>query len=423
MTTAVERPFDEVDISSQRFWGLPALEQDRDLAILTRERPVSWHRPLDGAMSNDEDHEGFWAITGHPEVIEVSQQPDIFSSSGDYGGAMFDNVPIQVLEYGSSFLIMDPPQHTKLRKLISAAFTPKRVAKIEEQIRNQARQIVDDFVHTEGTVDFVEHVSTRLPMWTMSEMIGVPEYMRKDMIAGANSIVGFSDPADGLDADLAMFTALGSLMDLGQTLIAERRKKPEDDLLTALTSAEVDGEKLTDEQINSFFVLLCGAGTDTTRNATSMTMEALAQHWDQWEYLAQDIPGRIKPAVNEFVRWASPVMTFRRTATVDFEIAGQTIRCGEKVVMFYRPANRDERVFENPFVFDVKRDPNNHIAFGGRGPHMCLGNNVARTQLQAVFSELLERVDTIEVDAAEYVPNATFIRGVKQMTCRVTGKN
>lgn len=419
MSTATRRAYSTVDISSAEFWLRSPEEQDAVFAALRRESPVSWHPPLEGSMSQAEDDPGFWAVTGAPEIMEVSQNPDRFSSDGNLGGVMFDNVPIQVLEYGSSFLIMDPPEHTKLRRLISAAFTPKRVGLIEDQIRRQARLIVDDFVQHAGEVDFVEHVATRLPMWTMSEMVGVPEEMRPAMIRSANAIVGFSDPEDGLSADLGMFTALGELLDMGLQLVEQRRAVPENDLLTGLTQAEVDGERLTDDQIASFFVLLCGAGTDTTRNATSMSMKLLADAPEQWRHLAEDVPGRIGPAVEEFVRHTSPVMTFRRTATCDTELAGQHVERGDKVVMFYRSGNRDERLFEDPERFDITRTPNKHIAFGGRGPHTCLGNNLARTQLRAIFSELVGRIRRIEVGPVEFVPGATFIRGVKHMSARI----
>jgi cytochrome P450 len=423
VSTAIARPYSAIDISSKSFWAQSIQAQDAVFSALRTASPVSWQPPLEGSMSRAENDPGFWAVTGAAEIMEVSQDPGRFSSSGEFGGVLFDNVPVQILEYGSSFLIMDPPDHTKLRKLISAAFTPKRVATIEQQIRNQASQIVDDFVKLEGEVDFVEHVSTRLPMWTMSEMVGVPPEMRPAMIHAANSAVGFSDPHDGLSPELHMFTAVGELMDIGLQLAEQRRLKPEDDLMTGLVQAEVDGERLTDDQISSFVVLLCGAGTDTTRNATSMTMKALYDHWDQWRYLAEDVDGRIGPAVEEFLRWTSPVMTFRRTATEATTLGGQHIDAGDKVVMFYRSGNRDERAFTDPDVFDVTRTPNKHIAFGGRGPHMCLGNNLARAQLRAIFGELIRRVVRIDLGEPEYVPDSTFIRGVKHMPCQIIEHN
>jgi cytochrome P450 len=413
-----DRSYSDVDISSAAFWSARPEAQDASFAALRGEGGVTWHPPLEGSMSQAEGDSGFWALTTHAEVCWASQHPEVLSSAGENGGALFENVPFEVLDFTASFLILDPPQHTKLRRLIGSAFTPKRVAMIEDQIRRHAALIVDDFAQLKGEVDFVEEVASRLPMTTMREMVGVPEDFHDAMVRAANLVVGFSDPdADGMPPELAMLAAAGTLIDIASGLIIDRRANPRDDLLSALVLAEVDGERLTDKQINSFFVLLCAAGTDTSRNGTALAMKALSDHPDQWELLASDSERFIGTAVEEFVRWASPVTTFRRTAVADIELGGQSIKTGEKVVLFYRSANRDDAVFANPYRFDITRSPNKHIGFGGGGPHYCLGNSLARAQLRALFIELAHRFKRIEVSEPEYVPGATLVRGVKTMLC------
>jgi cytochrome P450 len=420
---AGNRPYSSVDISSAAFWSALPEVQDTSFAALRRDGGVTWHPPLEGSMSQMEGDAGFWALTTHAELCWASQHPEVLSSAGENGGALFDNVPIEVLEFSASFLILDPPQHTKLRRLISSAFTPRRVAMIEAQIRRQAASIVDSLMELPGEVDFVEQVASRLPMWTMREMVGVPERFHDEMVEAANLVVGFSEPGDdGVPPELAMLAAAGTLIDIAGGLIAERRAHPEDDLLSALVQAEVDGERLTDNQINAFFVLLCAAGTDTSRNGTALAMKALSDHPGQWKLLASDTERVMGTAVEEFVRWASPVTTFRRTATVDVELGGQSIRAGEKVVLFYRSANRDEAVFVDPYRFDITRSPNKHVGFGGGGPHYCLGVSLAKSQLRAVFTELVHRVERIEVGDPEYVPGATLVRGVKKLPCTFSAR-
>jgi cytochrome P450 len=328
-----------------------------------------------------------------------------------------EDVPEDILEAVSSFLALDAPRHTALRKLISSAFTPRRVKLIEDQIRDQARRIVDDLLVT-GDCDFVDEVARKLPMWTIYEMCGLPEEDRLPAAHGADGMVSWSDDevlAGRQPAELLLESAMG-LINIGLNLAESRRSEPRDDLMTALVKAEVDGQHLTDEEIGAFFVLLSVAGNDTTRNTIARSMKALTDFSDQRKILIDDFEGTIGTAVEEMVRWASPVMTFRRTATKDTELMGQAIKEGDWVVMFYASGNRDEKVFDNPWQFDVRRKPNNHVGFGGGGPHFCMGNMLAKTQLRAIFYELLHKVPDLQAgEPVQLVGN--FVDAVKSLPC------
>jgi cytochrome P450 len=259
-------------------------------------------------------------------------------------------------------------------------------------------------------------------MWTISEMIGIEPENRKTVADAANAMVGWNDPdfiGDGEPLQV-LATALFTLHGAARELAAKRRETPADDVMTALVEAEIEGEmgaegeRLTDDQIAAFFVLLCVAGNDTTRQTATHTIKALHDHPDQLELLLDDYDGHIGTAVDEFVRWASPVLTFRRTARVDAQVGGQKIAAGEKVVMFYRSGNQDESVFVEPARFDITRKPNAHVGFGGGGPHFCMGSHLARTQLKALFRELLFRLDDIQVGEPEYL-TGNFINGIKRL--------
>jgi cytochrome P450 len=365
------------------------------------------------------DPPGYWAITRLEDIVTVSRNADVFSSAS--GGVTFEDMPPEVLEAASSILSMDEPRHGKVRRIVSSVFTPRRLAAIRDQIYNQARLIVDDIAtHTEP-VEFVEAVSARLPMWTISEMIGIPQEQHEEVANAAVPMMAWDDEdVTAADPLTTMFTGITTLHARCQELIEARRDEPRDDLISALVQAEVDGHRLTDEEIRSFYVLLCVAGNDTTKQTTTHAMRALTQHPDQRAYLLGDFDARIDLAIEEFIRWATPVMTFRRTALTPFELSGTQIQPGDKVVMFYNSGNRDEQFFDEPYKLDLARKPNQHIGFGGRGPHYCLGSHVAKLQLKAIFSELLHRLPDIEtVGEPDYV-KSNFINGIKRQYVRFT---
>ncbi|MGY4103753.1 cytochrome P450 [Nocardia sp. R16R-3T] len=416
MTTEVEsvsRAYDPVSISPLAFWAKSADERDETFKVLRAERPVSWHPPIEGALMPPENS-GVWAVTSHRLITEVSKKPDIFCSGL---GIQLEEVPADILEAASSFLAMDAPRHPALRKLISSAFTPKQIAKIHDQIKNQARIIVDELLEVgDGEFDFVHQVSKKLPMWTIYEMVGLPASMREDAAHFADAMVAWADEdvAGGKEPVELLNDALVGLLMMGMEIAQERRRNPRSDLITNLVQAEVDGVKLTDDEIASFFVLLSVAGNDTTRNTISLATKALCDFPDQKALLLEDFEGRIGPALEEFVRWVTPVMTFRRTATQDTVLGGQEIKKGDWVATIFSSGNRDETVFDNPHLLDITRSPNPHVGFGGGGPHYCMGNFVAKIQLREIFDQLLHRVPDLQVgEPTDLVGN--FVRAVKRM--------
>ena len=407
-----------MNVSSNSFWGATALEREESFRRLRDEDPVSWQPPAEGGMMPAEDDDGYWAVVRHEDIGYVSTNPELFCSGE---GVQLENIPEMYLEPTQSFLALDAPRHTKLRKLVSSAFTPRRVATIDEQIGSRAARIVDDLLET-GDCDFVHHVSMRLPMWTIYDMVGLDEDLQEPVAEAADVLVGSNDPEvqGGRDPLEVVNDAVMTLMTAGLDLAESRRSEPRDDLMTNLVQASIDGEGLTDEEISAFFVLLSVAGNDTTRNTISHSMKALTDFPEQRAWLLADFDNRIDSAVEEFIRWATPVMTFKRTATRDTELRGVPIAAGEKVVMMYPSGNRDDRVFTDPQVFDLSREPNRHLGFGGRGPHYCLGAMLAKTQLKAIFSELLHRTPSLTVGEPDYLLS-NFVHGIKRMPCQVGG--
>ena len=400
--------FDPVDISSAALWGQPMRERDEAFAILRTRSNLTFHRSVE--VGSAPGSRGFWAVTRHADIMYVSRRPGEFCSGEGIG---YSDIPKELNEPFGSFIMTDAPRHTHLRHLVSRAFTPKQVAKIEEQILNQACVIVADALEM-GAGDAVANLSRRLPLWTISEMLGVPAERRDELQEAANMMVSASDPrteASGVDSFHALFSAAITLSTLGSELAAERRDVPKDDLLTGLVQAEIEGARLTDQEIGSFVVLLAVAGNDTSRNTISQAVLAFADNPDQWDLLRSDPERWLPSAVEEILRWSTPVMTMRRTATADTTVGDQAIAKGDYLVMFYPSGNRDESVFTDPWKFDITRTPNPHIAFGGGGPHYCLGANLARTQLRSVFAQLAKSVTSFQAGEPERLHSA-FINGI-----------
>ncbi|WP_245906618.1 cytochrome P450 [Mycolicibacterium palauense] len=424
MTARIRPPFADVRVGNLDFWLAPPRQREEEFfAPLRRTQPVSWQPPAEGTnpvINSDED--GFWAVTGHDEIVAISKDPATFCNGQ---GTNYDDFPPEAYEAAGSILVLDAPRHVKVRGLVSLAFTPRRLEKIRNQIAAQAASIVTDLSRLDsGECDFVEHVASRLPLWTISEMVGVPTHRRDDMIGAALKVNGLHDPDinQGREPAEVFAEGLTALHGLSQEIAEQRRSHPEDDLMTSLVNAEIDGEKLTQMEISSFFVLLCVAGNDTTRNSTSVAMHALSAHSRQWDLLVDDLDALLPTAIEEFLRWASPVITMRRTATRDTEFSGMKILEGDKVILFYPAANFDDRIFENPYTFDIRRKPNHHLAFGGGGPHYCMGAQLARMQLRSIFTELLTRVPDLQVGEPEFELN-TIISSVKRMPCSFTPAN
>jgi cytochrome P450 len=355
---------------------------------------------------------GYWALTRRADIVFVSQHPELFTSAQ---GIALDPMPAEIQHFASFFLTMDPPQHTVYRRLISSAFTPRNVRQIEEQIHRNAVSIVDDLVGA-GDIDFVEACSARLPMLTIMEMLGVPKADQPAVSKAAEKLFGLSDDEYSSLEERAQAT-INEIMLLnttGQELAKFRRANPGDDLMTSIVNAEVDGHRLTDEEMGAFLILLASAGNDTTKQATTHTMMALVENPDQRAWLMEDFENRIGPAIEEFVRWSSPVLQFARFVTEDTEINGQPVSAGDKVALFYCSANRDEAVFDEPGRFNLRRSPNPHLGFGGGGPHFCLGNQLTKAELRNLFRELLTRLTTVGFGEPDLL-YSSFVHGVKRL--------
>jgi cytochrome P450 len=408
------REFSPVDITSRDFWSQPFAVRDQTFAKLRAADGLSWHAPWPSMFDLKEP--GFWALTRRADIAYVSQHPELFTSAE---GVALNPMPAEIQRFASFFLTMDPPQHTTYRRLISSAFTPRNVRKIEEQIHANAVSIVDD-LDGAGDVDFVAACSARLPMLTIMDMLGVPSADQHDVAYAAEKLFGMSDeeystPEEQADDPAAHIMLLNNT---GVELARFRRKSPGDDLMTSIVNAEVDGHRLTDEEIGAFLILLASAGNDTTKQATTHAMMALSENPDQRDWLMEDFANRIGPAIEEFVRWASPVIQFARFATTDTDINGQPVAAGDKVGLFYCSANRDEAVFENPGAFDLTRSPNPHLGFGGGGPHFCLGSQLAKTELRNLFRELLTRLKTVEFGEPDLL-YSSFAHGIKRVRAHV----
>ena len=415
MPERAARPYDAADLSSNAFWASTADEREKTFALLRRERPVTWHRPVENGLFEDPNDQGFWAVVTHRHLVEVTRRHDDFLSGE---GIVFESMPQELLDAAQGFIAMDPPRHTQVRRLLTSAFTPKQMARTDGRIRANAARIVDDLArHAGEEVDFVEHVSALVPMHNICDMVGIPEQYRRTIAHEVQFAGGWRDEElmQGADPMTRLFESTLTMATIAGELIAARRAEPQDDLLTALVQAEVDGARLTDEEITSFFGLLMVAGNDTTRQSTSHAMKALTDFPEQRAWLVEDLEGRMSTAVEEMVRWASPIMTFRRTAARDCELDGQRITAGDKVVLFYSSANRDETVFEAPQRFDLSRDANPHVGLGGGGVHHFLGNQLARRQLAAVWRELLTRLPDIRVTGEPVYGTGNFFHTVQRL--------
>ena len=377
--------------------------------VLRRDAPVWFHPGTD-------EVEGFWCIVKHADLVELSR--DYGHASSALGGITLHDASAEDLELQRQMmLMMDPPNHTKLRLLVNKGFTPRMIGRLDEHIRDIAKAIVDE-VASRGECDFVVEVAAQLPLRVIVEMMGVPDADRPKIFEWTNRLIGSEDPEYNVSRDEAIGAATEMFM-YSTELAAEKRKNPGDDIISTLLQAEVEGNRLTDTEFNLFFQLLAVAGNETTRNLISNGMNFMFEHPDQWAKLVNDrslLPG----AIDEMLRYASPVMYMRRTAPEDFELRGQTIREGEKMALWYISANRDEDVFEDPQRFDVTRSPNEYVAFGGGGPHFCLGANLAKLEIRVMFEELLNRLPDIARAGDIQRLRSNFINGIKHMPVKFT---
>jgi cholest-4-en-3-one 26-monooxygenase len=359
---------------------------------------------------------GFWVVTKHADVVAVGRDAETYSSHQARGGVVgLEGSAEDYADFnqgGNLMLTMDPPEHTRYRKLVNRGFTPRQMRIMEDHVHDLTRRIINDVIDR-GQCDFVVDVAAELPLQVIAELLGVPHEDRHKVFQWSNRMIGSEDPEYNVSEEEVQTAQIEMFM-YANELAAQRRQEKRDDIVTALLDAEVDGDRLTEMDFNLFFLLLAVAGNETTRNSISHGIRAFCEFPDQYQLLVDD-PSLAASATEEVVRWASPVMYFRRNVTRDTTLRGQDIKAGDKISIWYISANRDEDVFDRPFEFDITRNPNEHVGFGGGGPHHCLGANLARMEIRVLLEEMAQRMPRLELlDNADPL-RSNFIAGIKHM--------
>ncbi|AFJ33498.1 cytochrome P450 [Mycobacterium intracellulare subsp. chimaera] len=391
--------------------GLPVAE----LAEVRKSEPIFWV-DVPGGTGGFGD-KGYWAITKHKDVKEISVRSDIFSSQQDCAIPVWpqEMTREQIDLQRNVMLNMDAPHHTRLRKIISRGFTPRAIGRLRDELDARAQNIAKTAASS-GSGDFVEQVSCELPLQAIAGLLGVPQEDRDKIFRWSNEMTGNEDP-EYAHIDPAMSSA--ELIMYAMKMAEERAKNPGDDIVTQLIQADIDGEKLSDDEFGFFVVMLAVAGNETTRNSITHGMIAFADNPDQWELFKKERPDT---APDEIVRWATPVTAFQRTALEDYELSGVQIKKGQRVVMFYRSANFDEEVFEDPHSFNIMRNPNPHVGFGGTGAHYCIGANLARMTISLIFNAVADHMPDLKPISAPERLRSGWLNGIKHWQVDYTGK-
>jgi methyl-branched lipid omega-hydroxylase len=406
-------------IIDPEFWAQPLAARMAHFAELRAEGPFTrftYQNPLLQA------EDSFYAVTAYDEIVEISRRPQDFCSGK--GATTIPDMPPDFLDFFGSFINMDDPRHARQRGIVARSFTPRKLAGVLDSVETICTEVIDDMCE-KGEVDLVEALSQPFPLLVICDMMGIPRSEFQTVLDATNTILGAGDPdfLGGKDILTALLDAGMELTALMNELAEERRKNPKDDLTSALVHNDLGEEMLAPNEIPPFFILLAVAGNDTTRNALSYGVDFLSRYPDQKEIWAADIEGVTATAVDEIVRYASPVTFMRRTLTRDLELSGQELVEGDKVVLFYGAGNRDPKEFDDPETFLVRRDPNPHVGFGGPGPHFCLGAHLARREVAVAFRQLLTRLPDLEV-VADPVPldamGIPLFGGIKHLPVRFT---
>ena len=410
----------DIDLSDMDFWRRPWAERDAAFAMLRAQRPVVHFDDPVIANSTIElpRGNGYYAITLHRDVAEVSRHPEVFLS-GPGAVSQFDLTP-ELVEYFSGMISTDNPRHARLRRIVSNAFNPRNIRAVEEAIERVADEVLER-AFTHGSGDFVADVAAPLPLQIICSMMGVPASEYDTVLRCSNTILSGGDPdiiAPGADPLLAALDAGVTLTGIMDELGQFRIEHPIDDITSALVNSEIESERLSRQELSSFFVLLITAGNETTRTAIAHGLLALSEHPEQKARLASDYAGLAASATDEIVRWASPVIWMRRTLASDYTLSGVDLHAGDKVLLFYNSANRDEAAFANPDVFDVARRPNDHFGFGAPGPHFCLGAHLARREISVMFEKLLTRFPDVHSVGAPAQLENNFVNGIKRLAYR-----
>ncbi len=415
---------DEIDLSDVAFWTRPPAEREGAFLTLREQDPIRFfEEPIVSELFPPGP--GYYSLTRHADVLEASKQPAVFCSGS---GTNIPDMPTEFLEFLGSMINMDDPKHARMRRIVSRGFTPRQLDLMKGDVEATAAEIVDDVIER-GEGDFVTDVAATLPLRIIVDMMGIPRSQERFIFDRTNIILGLGDEEYVPDQteNGIMMALLGAAQDLAQ-LITElgeaRQKDPKEDLTTALVTAEVDGESLSPAELASFFVLLVVAGNETTRNAISHGLLALTDHPDQRALWQADFDAIAPTAIEEIVRWATPVIHFRRTCTQDgVRIGEQSFDAGDKVVLWYASANRDAAVFEDPYRFDLRRTPNDHLGFGGPGPHFCLGAHLARREITVMFRELFRRMPDLAAAGEPVRLQSNFINGIKHLPATWTPRS
>jgi methyl-branched lipid omega-hydroxylase len=409
---------EDIDLSDIGFWAKPWAERNAAFATLRRENPIAYFpEPIVDPFPQGP---GYFAITKMHDLLEISRHPEVFCSG--QGAVSILDMPADMNEFYGSLISMDDPRHARLRKIVSGTFTPRMLNNVLEDVEKTAKRVVDGIVD-KGEIDFVKDVSMPFPLLVILDMMGIPHSEFDTVLAQSNIILSGGDPdfiPEGTDPVIAFLGAGAALAGLLNDLAVLRRANPTDDLLSALVNTEVDGEQLSGDELASFFILLSVAGHETTRTALSHGITHLSQNPDQRALFLADIDGVMPTTVEEIVRYASPVVWMRRTLTQDYVLSGHEFHEGDKIIMYYGSANRDEAVFADPDAFNVLRDPNPHVGFGGSGPHFCLGAHLARREITLMFRELYTRLPDIELAGPPVQLRSNFINGVKSLPVSFT---
>jgi cytochrome P450 len=417
MTPDIQWTPDDINLSDLEFWRRPWAEREAAFATLRKERPISFYEEtaLEGTAIEFTKGPGYYALTRHRDIATASRHPEIFLSGP--GAVSQMDLPPEMVEYFSGMISTDNPKHARLRRIVSNAFNPRNVRAVEDSIERVADQVIKRSM-TSGTGDFVVDVAAPFPLEIICNMMGVPPSEFATVLKCSNIILSMGDTElipEGSDQVLAVLEAGATLTAIMEELGKYRIDNPIDDITSALVNAEIESEKLTQQELASFFVLLVTAGNETTRTAIAHALHALTEHPDQKDRLIADYEGLSKTAVDEIVRWASPVIWMRRTLAVDHTLSGFDLKAGDKVLLYYSSANRDEEAFVDPDVFDVGRSPNDHYGFGAPGPHFCLGAHLARREITVMWRELLSRTPGIHATDEPSQLASSFVNGIKHL--------
>ena len=409
-------PLSDIDLSDPEFWVQPRDWRFGAFKTLRDESPFHFFEERMVENSPIPPGPGYRALVRHDDIWHVSRNPQLFCSGN---GSNIGDLPVEINEFFGSMINMDDPKHFRLRSIVSKGFTPKEITALEESVRVRSRSVIDRMFERfpERECDFVREVAALMPLQIICDMMGIPESDEEMIFNWTNTILGVGDPEYvGTFDDLVRVG--GEIFSYALALGEDRLKNPRNDIASVMMNAEVDGQRLSAQEFGSFFILLVVAGNETTRTAIGHGMRELTLNRDQRELWFNDFETHTKTAVEEIVRYATPVIHFRRTATEDTEINGQKIAAGEKVVMFYQSGNRDERVFTNPDSFDIRRPmAPAQVGFGAGGPHFCLGANLARREVAVMFDEIRRRVPTLEITSEPAYLQSSFINGIKRMNC------